>query len=232
MSLRGGGKLLKINALCCSSGVGILPVSGEMKPFSVCLNGTYEAKVHTTMEMEQKKWFVMRSLFNTELQTKERLDRAGIRSFIPMEWRIKTVRGRNRRVWMPVVSNLIFVHSDQQSLRPYLAADSKFQFTYRRGGRQNEPMVVPDDQMEAFMKALEEAQRPIFLAPQEIDLSAGTRIRVVGGALDGMEGYFMKLKGLRAKRLVVMVPDALAVAVEVDPEWVEVLPSQESMGKH
>lgn len=175
----------------------------------------------------QKSWFVMRSLFNTELQTKEKLDRAGIRNYIPMECRIKMIRGRKQKVWTPIVRNLMFVYADIQSLRPLMVEDSKFQFTYRRGGRQNEPMIVPDEQMEAFMKALETTQRPVFFAPHELNLTKGTRIRIIGGQLNGVEGYFMKVKGVRAKRLVVMLPETLAVAVEVEPDLIEILKDKE-----
>lgn len=178
------------------------------------------------MGAENKIWFVMRSLFNTELQTKEKLDRAGIQVFIPMEDRIRLVRGRNRKVQVPVVRNLMFVHSDEKTLAPFLAADSKFQFMYRRGGRRNEPMVVPDDEMTRFMHALQVSRRPTFFRPEELDISKGARIRVIGGQLDGTVGYFMKVKGSRAKRLVVLIPETMALAVDVEPDLIELLPDR------
>ena len=165
----------------------------------------------------------MRSLFNTELKTKRKLDEAGIRNFIPMDCRIQIMRGCKRKTYVPVVRNLMFVYSNEDALAPFLAADSKFQYTYRRGGHRNEPMVVPDEQMEEFMNALEKTEHPLFYTAGELDLAKGTHIRVIGGPLDGIKGVFMKVKGARSKRLVVMIPETMAVAVSVDPDLIEVL---------
>lgn len=175
------------------------------------------------METQHNVWFVMRSLFNTELKTKRKLDEAGIRNFIPMDCRVQVLRGCKRKTYVPVVRNLMFVYSDETTLAPFLAADSKFQYTYRRGGRRNEPMVVPDEQMEEFMNALEKAEHPLFFTADELDVTRGTRIRVIGGPLDGIKGIFMKVQGARSKRLVVMIPETMAVAVSVDPDLIEVL---------
>lgn len=176
------------------------------------------------MAVKNKVWFVMRSIFKTELRTKAKLDEAGIRVFIPMSCHVKIVNGRKCKIQTPIIRNLLFVYSDEKTLAPFLAADSKFQYTYRRGGRENEPLVVPDNQMEQFINAVEKSGHPLYFTPAELSVAKGTKIRIIGGPFDGTVGLFMKVRGARTKRLVIEIPDAVAVAVDVNPDVIEVLP--------
>lgn len=79
--------------------------------------------------------------------------------------------------------------------------------------------------MENFIKATSvEGQELTYLTLDEIDLKEGTRISVIGGPLDGVEGVFMKVKGSRAKRLVVQLQVlSVFVAVEVSPDLIKIL---------
>lgn len=175
------------------------------------------------MDAGKKVWYVMRSIFKTELKTKAKLDEANIRSFIPLKHQIKIVKGKKARVEVPIVRNLLFVYSDEKSLAPLLAADSKFQYTYRRGGRENEPLIVPDDQMQRFLEAAEASEGPLYFTPSELNIAKGTKVRIIGGPLNGIVGIFMKVKGARAKRLVLEIPDTLSIALDVNPDLIEVL---------
>ena len=51
----------------------------------------------------------------------------------------------------------------------------------------------------------------------------GRRVRIVGGALDGYEGSLLSLRGTRVRRLLVEIPNLLAAAIEVSPEYVQLL---------
>lgn len=176
------------------------------------------------MDAGNKVWYVMRSLFKTELKTKAKLDAANIRAFIPMKHHVKIVNGRKTRVEVPIIRNLLFVYSDEKSLAPLLAADSKFQYTYRRGGRENEPLIVPDNQMQQFLDAVETSEDTLFFTPSELNITKGTKVRIIGGPLNGIVGIFMKVKGARTKRLVLEIPDTLSMAVDVSPDLIEVMP--------
>lgn len=172
---------------------------------------------------ESPVWYVMRFLYNRKSGTRERMERAGIETFVPMHYKVRLVNGRKVRSYVPVLGDMIFVRSTRVELAPYLASDSYFQFRYKRGGAQAEPLVVPDKDMDAFMTALRSSERPMYFTPAELNISKGTRIRIHGGPCDGMEGVFMKVKGARARRLVVELPNTIAVAVEINPDLIEVL---------
>lgn len=49
------------------------------------------------------------------------------------------------------------------------------------------------------------------------------KIRIVGGPLDGYEGSLVSVRGTAAKRLLVELPMLLAAAVEVEPEYIQLL---------
>lgn len=174
-------------------------------------------------DITDKKWYVMRSLFRTELKTRAKLEAAEIESFVPTKSRLVLLHGRKRRIETPIVSNLIFVHSNPINLQPFLDKDSRFQYIFVKGGKQNERMVVRDEEMQHFIRAVEATENPIYLNPSELNIERGTHIRVIGGNMNGVEGKYLKVKGARNKRLVVIIPDTLAVAVSVEADFIEVI---------
>ena len=165
----------------------------------------------------------MRTIFGTEMRTKRKLEADGIRTFLPMRERIRTIGGHRVKTQEPAIGNMLFVYSDQQTLMPYTNAESRFQFTYRRGHRADDPLTVPSWQMEQFISAVDNSQHPLYFLPTELNIAKGTRIRLHGGILDGMEGCYMRVKGSRSRRLIVELPGTLSVAVEVEPDLVEIL---------
>ena len=174
-------------------------------------------------EKQQKNWYVMRSLFRTELKMRAKLEAANIESFVPTTSRLVVLHGRKKSIETPIVSNLIFVHSDTTTLQPFLDRDSRFQYIFVKGGKQHERMVVRDEDMQNFIRAVEAYEKPLYFKPSELELERGTHVRVIGGPLDGMTGVYLKVKGARSKRLVVIIPDTLAVAVDVQADLIEVI---------
>ena len=89
----------------------------------------------------------------------------------------------------------------------------------------NSPIIVPDIQMQQFISVSRlHNERLIYLTPEEINLAKGTRVRVLGGPFDGVEGAFVKVRGCRSKRVVILIQGILAVAVaEVKPDLIEVI---------
>lgn len=49
------------------------------------------------------------------------------------------------------------------------------------------------------------------------------RIRIIGGPLHGYEGSLVSVRGTTVKRLLVELPMLLAAAVEVEPEFIQLL---------
>lgn len=63
----------------------------------------------------------------------------------------------------------------------------------------------------------------IYYKPEEIDIRKGTHICIYGGKFNGVKGVFMRVKGKRRRRVVVMLEGIMGISVEVHPDLIEVI---------
>lgn len=188
-----------------------------------------EQKKEATRDNENVvwRWFVMRDLKrpNSKSPAYRYLADDGFEVFTPMKWKLITNRkdGSRTRVEVPFIQDLLFVHSQRQSLDPVVNRINTLQYRYVKGGKFQEPMVVRDDDMERFIKAVKVGDKPQYYSPEEITPDmCGKHIRIEGGPLDGCEGSLLEIRGSKNKRLLVSIPNLLTVAVEVSPEYISV----------
>lgn len=185
-----------------------------------------EIKAHFEAdEGELMYWFAMSAPYSRELKVQEMLDKEKIENFIPMCQSVRTVKGKKECVSVPAVSNLIFVHTTPSKLKLFKSYTSYLQYhTWTIDGKVKK-IIVPDYQMNQFMAVCNtHDERLVYLKPDDINLSKGVHVRIHGGAFDGVEGIFVKVKGIRSKRVVVLLQGALAVATaEVHPDLLEIL---------
>jgi transcription antitermination factor NusG len=77
-------------------------------------------------------------------------------------------------------------------------------------------IVVPEHQMLNFIAvAGNEKEQVIYLSNDEVKLKKGAKVRITGGAFEGVEGVLLKIKG--DKRLVVSIPNLFSVATAFIP---------------
>ena len=168
-------------------------------------------------------WFVMRFLYRHTLEMQEQLEKENIRTYTPLCYKEVIRKGKKTRIQAPVIPSLLFVCSTREKLDPFVEADHYFQYQFKRGGKRDETLVVPDNQMEEFIRISEPDKNPLYFNPQELNLTKGTKIRIVSGPMVGATGTLLKVKGAKRRRLVVSIPEILAVAVEVDVSQIEVM---------
>lgn len=173
---------------------------------------------------ETPVWYAMYA-YKREAKAQERLDKENIKNFIPKRYEIKEHNGKKVRTLVPAVSNLIFVHAAKSVLTAFKLKNPYLQYITRKIDSRREVIVIPDRQMQAFIKVVEKYEEDlIYYKPEEINLKKGTKVRVHGGAFDGMEGVLLKVKGKRSKRIVVSLPDIIAVAAAyIEPEYIEII---------
>ena len=172
------------------------------------------------------QWFAMSATFRRELKAKSILSESGIECFIPMKYTPVTKRdGRKVKELIPAVHNLIFVHARKEDIQDIKQNIPYLQWLTRPVDGRNTPIIVPDNEMEQFIKVTQDSnEHLIYLRPDEIDLKKGTRIRILGGPFNGIEGTFLKIQGHRSRRVVVMIQGLIGVAMaEVTPDLIEVL---------
>ncbi len=173
---------------------------------------------------DTQHWFAMRATYRREMKAHDELTDAGIEVFIPMRWTKKKVGEHMRRVKAPAISGLIFVRCSQPTIqtfklkRPYLQYVCAFQ---RNGSRK--PIIVPDDQMEAFIRVSTEVDNPTYIDTEVEPLAPGTRVRIVGGPFQGMYGTFQRVQGHRSRQFIIRIEGVLAMAVNMHPSLVEAI---------
>lgn len=173
-----------------------------------------------------KKWFVLRDLSrrNSRIFACDELAAAGLEVFTPMTEMILVVGGRKQCRQVPVIQDLLFVHEAKDVLDGYVCKMPRLQYRFSRGGTADTPVVVRDEEMERFIAAVRMARSTRYFMPGELDRSMyGRPVRMVGGVFDGYEGRLLSVKGMRVRRLIVEVPGLIAAAVEVQPEYIQLL---------
>lgn len=169
-------------------------------------------------------WFAMSTPYGNELKAKEYLDRLNITSFIPMSYAISEKRGRKERKLVPAVRNLLFVYAKKEAIQQAKLRFKYLQYHTKPEQGRNVPIVVPDEQMKHFIAIASTNEEHLkYFSSSEINFAKGTKVRIHGGSLDGVEGVFVKIKGLRSKRVVVSIDGIVNITADVHPDLIEVI---------
>lgn len=152
------------------------------------------------------------------------LKNAGLEAFTPMTQMIMTIGGRKQRRDVPVIQDLLFVHEAKETIDPFVEKYSTLQYRYQFGKTKGMPMTVRDEDMGKFIFAVGNTEAPQFYQPGELtEAMYGKNIRIVGGKLDKYEGRLLSIKGMRKRRLIVELPGLITAAVEVEPDYIQVI---------
>ena len=175
----------------------------------------------TTMCGDPRIWFPMRVTYSREMKVKGELDRLGIECFVPMTYRLADTEGENpHRELVPAINNLIFVHSTQERIsRLKLSNEVLEPLRYMidlTAKKKHEIMTVPDRQMENFLRVASKTDDSVmFLDEENIIGKEGKRVRIMGGAFEGVEGVIRRVKC--CKRVVVELEGIASVAIAYVP---------------
>ena len=184
-------------------------------------------------DKKAKSWYVMRA-FKNESTAEERLsdEKYGLEHFIPKQKVLRTVNGRKVICMVPVIHSLVFVHASQKQIVDFkLNFYNDLQFVTWKTGDGLIYLTVPEKEMTNFIEVCEQTEKEVHFYKigeinkdkNKIDIAKGKRVRVHGGPLDQVEGYFMKIGRKRGRQLVVIIPDLLVVSAEVEPEYIQVI---------
>lgn len=154
----------------------------------------------------------------------KQLDELGFHIFTPMVWKVKRVGPRSERVQVPAIHDLLFVESTREELDPVVDKIATLQYRFVRGGAYREAMSVRDEDMDRFIRAVGSTDDVLYYSPEEITPQmVGHKVAIVGGPLDGMTGHLLSVKGMRKRRLIVELPGMLTSAVEVSPDFIQLV---------
>lgn len=180
--------------------------------------------ITTKEDLMKIRWFVM-SAYKNEKKAEETLKgKDGLEYFIPKHYAVRVYHGVKSKRLVPVIPNLVFVHASRKQITDFKKSHNFLQFVTWERSTGLEYIVVPDEQMDSFIKiASQYEETTVYYKPEEIDVRKGTRVCIHGGKLDGVKGVFMRVKGKRNRRVVVMLEGIMGTSAEVHPDLIEVI---------
>lgn len=190
------------------------------------INFNYSLAGLTLYNGVEMEWYVMRDLkrSNARFPAWKELGEAGFEVFTPMRWRVRIVAGRKIKERVAVVPDLLFVHAEKDTLDEIVNKTPTLQYRFVKGGTYCQAMVVREEDMNHFIRAVNSVDDPEYYLPDQITPQMiGKRIRVSGGALDGYEGHLLSIKGLRKKKLLIEIPGLIVSSIEVVPDFIQIM---------
>jgi transcription antitermination factor NusG len=162
---------------------------------------------------EELRWYALHTRARHEKAVERRLSDQGLETFVPTTVEVHRWSDRKKKVEVPLFSCYVFVRcalSAEDRTRVY-QIESVHGFVGVRGAS----LPIPDNQIESIRKVL--TQSVGRLHPF---LKVGQRVRVRGGAMDGVEGVFLSENGDHS--LIISI-DAIqrSMAVRIDGYDVE-----------
>jgi transcription antitermination factor NusG len=169
------------------------------------------------IEAAVANWFAVHTRARHEKMVAYRLQQQGMTTFLPLVTEVHRWSDRRKKVELPLFSCYVFVRlipTNEQRMR-VLGLDGVFSFV---GSSRGEGTPVPDEQIEA-VRTLIAQDLPWSNHPF---LKIGQRVRIRGGALDGVEGVLLLRDG--EDTLVVSI-DAIQRSLAVRIEGYDVEPA-------
>lgn len=165
-------------------------------------------------------WHAVRVYYNRIEPLKETLDNAAIRYFYPMHLVEKCSDGGFVYVQEPLIRSLIFVNSTDEGLEMIRLKHSGSVSPYY-DLRTNKPIVVPDEQMDRFIKICSVKDSGLeYLGEDGPQFHKGDKVRVTDGIFKGFEGHIKRIK--HDRRLIVTIEGVAAFATRfIPPSFLE-----------
>jgi transcription antitermination factor NusG len=170
----------------------------------------------TAVVPDDSRWYAVQTRARHEKVVTDRLRGLSLTAFLPLVTEVHRWSDRRKTVQVPLFTSYVFVRLD--SCDGKRGAVRQLEGVVNIVGTPNGATPIPDEQIESIRLLL--GQNLIWSAHPL--LKAGQRVRIRGGALDGVEGFFLSRNGDNS--LVVSV-DVIqrSLAVRIDGYDVEPL---------
>ncbi|MBN2019497.1 MAG: UpxY family transcription antiterminator [Sedimentisphaerales bacterium] len=156
------------------------------------------------------QWWVAHTKSRNEKALADDLVVKGVSYFLPMNWKVRKIRGRTIKSLLPLFSGYLF-----------FCGEERHRLEVLRTNRVANLIEVKDQQrLVAELSQIEQAISAGVNLTQHNYIKTGRRVRVIGGALAGLQGIVEKTRN--EMRLVLQV-DMLgqAASVEIDADMIE-----------
>ena len=154
---------------------------------------------------QEAVWFLMR--LHTDRREKPKTYLSGKHRSVPARNQQNAHNRRQAQADNRIVdTQLLFVHTTERMIRKYVGSPglSFLHHYYIPNKDENgcpigksgiKPLIVPDDQMESFLKWYEtEDENKMFISDTESDISKGDKVKIISGKFTGFSGFVCRVK--------------------------------------
>ncbi len=147
-----------------------------------------ELETHPVLPAEyvEPRWYAAYTCANHEKRVAEQLDQRAVEHFLPVYETVRRWKDRRMRLQLPLFPGYVFVRLPLRDRLQVLQVPS----VVRLVGFSGLPTPLPDDEMETLRSGLARLLR----AEPHPYLTAGRRVRVTRGPLEGLEGIVVRKK--------------------------------------
>ncbi|MCF0206114.1 MAG: UpxY family transcription antiterminator [Bacteroidales bacterium] len=157
-----------------------------------------------------KHWFAASTKPKQEKAIRDKLNEIGIENFIPTKVVVRQWKYRKQKVELPVIPHLVFVRTDFATSFSLLN-DYGIQMKYIKSYETRTSLVIPDWQMENFMRVVNSKNASLCFEPSQ--MHKGDKVRVVAGPFIGLEGELIDFSG--KKKVIVDLKGVVAVTFDI-----------------
>jgi transcription antitermination factor NusG len=172
-------------------------------------HGQQSGSAVITPSPDDMHWYAVHTRSRHEKMVSDRLQEQGISTFLPLVKETRRWSDRKKVVELPLFSCYVFARiaaNNRERLRICMT-DGVLQIV----GVKGQGIAIPDEQLEA-VRTLINGELPWTNHPF---LKIGQRVRICGGALEGVEGVLLSRNGDRTLIISVdAIQRSLAVSVE------------------
>ncbi len=182
-------------------------------PTHLTMSNDLQNPILSSLSADEPHWYAVRTRSRHEKVVAKQLDGIGVEHFLPLVTQIHKWANGPRQVELPLFPGYTFVrlvYSPDQRVR-VLRTHGVVDFV----GTQGRGTPIPDKQIEDVKTLL--TGKVVFKST--IGLRVGQKVRVRGGAIDGVEGVLLARRGQR--RLVIFI-EPIQRSLSIDLEGYDV----------
>lgn len=172
--------------------------------------GSFQVVANETMmpPLDSAHWYAIQTRPRHEKKVAAELEEKSIESYLPLLNQMHRWSDRRKLIQVPLFPGYVFVRSKLDPILRYsiLSIWGALSFV----GPQRDASPIPDTQIEDIRTLL---KTKVSLSPYPF-LKVGQRVRVRGGALDGMEGILVTNGHKRLVISVESIQRSLSVTIE------------------
>ena len=173
---------------------------------------TTSGRPKTTSAGVLSSWYALRATYSRELKVQKLLNERGVRTFVPMMWRKRTINDKEEKKLVQAVSNLCFVYWTKNEIDNFIRSFGDTRpVNYYWDRTLDAPLTVPEKSMEDFIKVASSLDEDlIYLTQISEKLREGQLVEVIEGPFKGVKGRIVRIK--KNRRVLVELPGFLAVS--------------------